>query len=242
MEAARGAGGGSCAPIACNDCGIYGLCRAVNGPDADLSIPETIVKSRRQLKRGEMLYRVGEPRRAIYAIRCGSVKTYVSTTDGRTQITGFRVNGELLGLDSIVAGHYTSEAQVLETTMVCEVPVDVLQAYSQAIPSVSQQMFRVMSQELLGYQDLMLLLGTKNADERLATFLLNLSRRFQARDYSPTRFSLSMSRSDIGNYLGMAEETVCRVFSRFQEGGLLTTTRRQVQLHDLARLGDIARG
>jgi len=241
VETGRAGGGGVCLPIACDDCGIYGLCREVNGPDVDLSMLETIVKSRRQFKRGELLYRIGEPRRAVYAIRSGSAKTYVSTNDGRMQITGFRVTGELLGLDSITAGHYTSEARVLETTMVCEVPVDALQAYSKAMPSVSQQMLRIMSQEIVGYQELMLLLGTKNADERLATFLLNFSRRFQARNYSPTKFNLSMSRSDIGNYLGMAEETVCRAFSRFQDEGLLTTTRRQVEIHDLNRLKNIAR-
>lgn len=242
LKTGRMAGGGACLPIACGDCGIYSLCREVNGPEVDLSIPETIVKSRRQFKRGELLYRIGEPRRAVYAIRSGSAKTYVSTNDGRMQITGFRIAGELLGLDSIIAGHYTSEARVLETTMVCEVPVDALQTYSQAAPSVGLQMLKIMSNEIVGYQELMLLLGTKNADERLATFLLNFSRRFQARNYSPIKFNLSMSRSDIGNYLGMAEETVCRVFSRFQEGGLLTATRRQVEIHDLNRLKYIARG
>lgn len=242
LKAGRGAGVCPCLPIACDDCGIYDLCREVNGPDVDLSIPETIVKSRRQFKRGELLYRIGEPRRAVYAIRSGSAKTYVSTNDGRIQITGFRIAGELLGLDSIIAGHYTSEARVLETTMVCEVPVDALQAYGDVMPSVSQQMLKIMSQEIVGYQELMLLLGTKNTDERLATFLLNFSRRFQVRNYSPTKFNLTMSRSDIGNYLGMAEETVCRVFSRFQDEGLLTATRRQVELHDLSRLQNIARG
>ncbi|OGS90476.1 MAG: hypothetical protein A2Z95_04555 [Gallionellales bacterium GWA2_60_18] len=234
--------GDVCLPVACDDCGIYGLCRAANGPDVDLSMLETIVKNRRLFKRGETLYRVGEPRRAVYAIRCGSVKTYVLTDDGRMQITGFHITGELLGLDAIVAGHYTSEARVLETTMVCEVPIDVLQAYSEDVPSVSQQILRILSQEIIDYQELMLLLGKKSADERLATFLLSFSRRFQKRNYSSSRFNLSMSRSDIGNYLGMAEETVCRVFSRFHDEGLLTTARRQVQLHDLERLKNIARG
>ena len=231
-----------CSPVTCKDCGIYGLCREVNGPDVDLRLLETIVRNRRLFKRGELLYRIGEPLRAIYAIRCGSVKTYVLTNDGRVQITGFHVTGELLGLGAIAANHYTSEARVLETTMVCEVPIDVLEAYSEELPSIRYQMLKIMSQEILDNQELMLLLGKKNADERLATFLLSFSRRFQKRSYSPTKFNLSMSRSDIGNYLGMAEETVCRVFTRFQDEGLLTTERRQVQLLDLDRLHTIARG
>jgi CRP/FNR family transcriptional regulator len=231
-----------CSPITCKDCGIYGLCREVNGPDVDLRLLETIVRNRRLFKRGELLYRIGEPLRAIYAIRCGSAKTYVLTNDGRVQITGFHITGELLGLGALAVNHYTSEARVLETTMVCEVPIDVLEAYSEQVPAIRQQMLRIMSQEILDNQELMLLLGKKNADERLATFLLSFSRRFQRRSYSPSKFNLSMSRSDIGNYLGMAEETVCRVFTRFQEEGLLTTERRQVQLLDLDRLNTISRG
>lgn len=238
----RDAANEACTPIACKDCGIFGLCREVNGAEVDLSLPETIVRNRRLLKRGDVLYRVGEPHRAIFAIRSGSVKTYVLTDDGRMQITGFRISGELLGLGSVAAVHSASEAKVLETTMVCEVPIDVLKMYCEEIPSIRQQVIKIMSHEILENQELMLLLGKKNADERLATFLLGISRRFQKRNYSPTKFNLSMSRSDIGNYLGIAEETVCRVFTRFQDDGLLTTERRQVHILDLARLKTIARG
>lgn len=239
---ARDAANEACSPISCKNCGIFGLCREVNGSDADLSLPETIVKFRRMLKRGDLLYRVGDPKRAVYAIRCGSVKTYVTTDDGRMQITSFHISGELLGLGTVAALRTTSEARVLETTMVCEVPLDVLKTYCEQVPSVREEVIKVMSNEILDNQELMLLLGKKNAEERLATFLLGFSRRFQKRNYSPTKFNLSMSRSDIGNYLGMAEETVCRVFTRFQDDGLLTTERRQVQIHDLARLKTIARG
>jgi CRP/FNR family transcriptional regulator len=239
---ARATDNEACSPVTCKDCGIYDLCREVNGPDVDLRLPETIVRNRRLFKRGELLYRIGEPLRTIYAIRSGSVKTYVLTNDGRMQITGFHIAGELLGLGAIAADYFTSEARVLETTMVCEVPIGVLEVYSEEIPSIRRQMLKIMSQEILDNQELMLLLGKKNADERLATFLLSLSRRFQRRSYSPTKFNLSMSRSDIGNYLGIAEETVCRVFTRFQNEGLLATERRQVQIHDLDRLSRIARG
>jgi CRP/FNR family transcriptional regulator len=238
----RAANSETCSPITCKDCGIHGLCREANAPGIDLRLSETIVRKRRLLKRGEYLYRIGEPLRAIYAIRCGSIKTYVLTNDGRMQITGFHIAGELLGWDAIAANCFSSEAKVLETTMVCEVPIDVLEEYSEEIPSVRQQIVKIMSQELLDSHELMLLLGKKNADERLATFLLSLSLRFQRRSYSPTRFNLSMSRSDIGNYLGIAEETVCRVFTRFQNEGLLATERRHVQIQDMPRLISIARG
>jgi CRP/FNR family transcriptional regulator len=239
---ARAADNDFCSPISCNDCGIYGLCKEVNGPDVDLRLPETIVRNRRLFERGELLYRTDEPVRTIYAVRSGSVKTYVLTKNGRMQITGFHIAGELLGLGAIAAHYFTTEAMALETTMVCEVPIEVLDVYSKEIPSIRQQMLKILSREILDNQELMLLLGKKSADERLATLLLSLSQRFRRRNYSPTEFNLSMSRSDIGNYLGIAEETVCRVFTRFQSEGLLSTKQRQVQLLDLDRLNNIARG
>jgi len=194
------------------------------------------------VERGELLYRTNEPVRTIYAIRTGSVKTYVLTTNGRMQITGFHIPGELLGLGAIAPHNFTTEAMALETTMVCEVPIKVLEAYSRKIPSICQQMLKILSQKIRDNQELMLLLGKKSANERLATFLLSISQRFRRRRYSPTEFNLSMSRNEIGNYLGISEETVCRVFSRFQNEGLLATERRQVQLLDLERLDNIARG
>lgn len=239
---ARIAANEACSPINCRDCGIFGICSEANGANANLGRSEAIVKHRRQLKRGDLLYRAGEPKRSVYAIRCGSIKTYVMTNDGRMQITGFHISGELLGLGAIAATHATGEAGVLETTMVCEVPLEVLEMYCEKNPAMRKEVIKTMSKEILDNQELMLLLGKKNAEERLATFLLGFSRRFQTRNYSPFIFNLSMSRSDIGNYLGMAEETVCRVFTRFQDDGLLATERRQVRILDLDRLKAIAHG
>ncbi len=229
-----------CSPITCNDCGIHGLCSEVNGSDVDLSLPETIVKNRRMVERGELLYKTNEPVCNIYAMRTGSVKTYILATDGRMQITGFHIPGELLGLGAIAARCFSTEAMAMETTMVCEVPIDVLEHYGKEIPSIRQQMLKILSREIIDNQELMLLLGKKNAEERVATFLLNISERFRRRNYSATEFNLSMSRSDIGNYLGITEETVSRVFTRFQNEGLLTVARRQVQLIELKRLNTIA--
>lgn len=228
-----------CAPIACKDCGIYGLCKAVGG-EADLSLLNTLVKSRRTYKRGELLFSIGEPYRAAFAIRSGSVKTSVLTDDGRVQVTGFHISGELLGLNSLVADRYNSEARALETTSVCEVPIDRFDELCETSPGLQYQMMKIMSGEILHHQELMVLLGKKNAEERMATYLLNLSQRFAKRNYSPLKFNLSMSRSDIGNYLGLAEETVCRILARFHDDGLIVTQRRQVQINDLARLQAVA--
>lgn len=229
----------NCSHIACNDCSIFNLCHTVGG-DVDLSLLDTLVKNRRTFKRGEFLYRIGQPFKAIYAIRSGSIKTSILTDDGRAQVTGFHIAGELLALNAIVTNQYTSEACALETTSVCEVPIERFDELCEASPGLQYQMMKIMSGEILHHQELMVLLGKKNAEERMATYLLNLSQRFAKRNYSPLKFNLSMSRSDIGNYLGLAEETVCRILARFHDDGLIVTQRRQVQINDLARLQAVA--
>lgn len=206
----------------------------------DTTLLDRYVKRKRTVKRGQILYRVGEEFSYVYAIRSGSVKTYISTDDGRLQITGFHIPGELLGLNAIDEKRYNCEAMALETTSVCEISADCFGELVQQIPSVHYQMLRMMSKEIRHNQKLMLLLGKKNAEERLATYLLALSQRFAMRNYSPTQFNLSMSRGDIGNYLGIAEETVSRIFTRFQEEGLVTSARRRIVLNDLDRLSAIA--
>lgn len=230
-----------CAAISCQNCGLYQLCLPMGLDSADTSLLDRYVKRKRLFKRGEVLYRIGETFNYIYAIRSGSVKTYISTDDGRLQITGFHVPGELLGLNAIDERRYNCEAMALETTSVCEISVDCFEELARQIPSVHYQMLKMMSREIKHNQELMLLLGKKNAEERLATYLLSLSRRFALRNYSPTQFNLSMSRGDIGNYLGIAEETVSRIFTRFQEEGVITSERRHIILKDIGRLSVIAR-
>lgn len=231
-----------CSPISCKDCGVYQLCLPMGLNQSDTSLLDSIVKRKQVYKRGEVLYRVGQPFEYIYAIRSGSVKTYIFTDDGRVQITGFHIAGELIGLSDIDSRVYSCEARALETTSVCEVSIDRFQELVERMPSIQYQMLKIMSGEIRHNQELMLLLGKKSAEERVATYLLSLSRRFERRHYSPAQFNLSMSRSDIGNYLGLAEETVCRVLARFQDEGLITSQRRQINLNDLEKLKNIARG
>jgi len=205
-----------------------------------MSLLDSIVRRQEVYKRGQVLFRPGDPFDYVYAIRSGSAKTYVSTRDGRVQVTGFHIPGELLGLSALASGKYTSEARALETTSVCKVSAERLQELARTIPAIQYELLKIMSERIGQDEELMLLLGRRSAEERLAEYLLSLSRRFASRNYSATQFRLSMSRGDIGNYLGIAEETVCRILSRFQESGLVTIARRQVSLNDLRRLGAIA--
>ncbi len=207
---------------------------------SDTRLLDQYVKRKLTFKRGQILYRAGEGFTYVYAVRSGSVKTYISTDDGRLQITGFHIPGELLGLNALDEKRYNSEAVALETTSVCAISLECFEELAQQIPSVHYQMLRMMSKEIKQNQELMLLLGKKTAEERLATYLLALSRRFAMRNYSPTQFNLSMSLGDIGDYLGIAQETACRIFNNLQEDGVITRDRRHIILNDLDRLIAIA--
>ena len=229
-----------CAAVACGDCGVHKLCVPLGLDSGDLSLLESVVRRQQTFRRGELLYRMGEPLEYIYAIRSGSVKTYIATEDRRVQVTGFHIAGELLGLNAIESRRHKCQARALETASVCMVSIERFEQLAKQQPAIQYEMLKIMSGEISHHQELLLLLGKRNAEERLAAYLLSLSRRFAKRRYSATEFNLSMSRSDIGNYLGIAEETVCRVFTRFQEEGLITTRRRYIELRDIERLKAIA--
>lgn len=227
-------------PADCRNCGAYELCMSLWLRTGDSSLLERVVKKKQMFKRGEVLYRAGQPLEYIYVIRGGSVKTCVSTEDGQVQVMGFHAAGELLGLNAIGSRRHGSEARAMATTSVCEVSVERFEELAKKDPAIQYEVFKIMSAEICHGQELLLLLGKHNAEERLAIFLLNLSKQFEKRHCSATEFTLGMSRSDIGNYLGIAEETVCRIFARFQEDGIISSEYRHVKLNDIKRLQQIA--
>ena len=228
-------------PTACGDCGIYRLCVPAGLNQREMSLLDHIVKRKQTIRRGQIIFKAGQILDYIYVIRSGSAKTYLTSDDGHVQITGLHVPGQLLGLSGLGSKRYSCHAMALETTSVCKVSVERLEAVADRIPSVHYQMLRMMSDLICDNERLMMLLGKRSAEERLAAFLIGLSRRFAARNYSAQHFNLSMSRGDIGNYLGMAEETVCRVLSRLHKFGLICVQRRQVSLLDFEALQDLAK-
>lgn len=192
--------------------------------------------TRRRVKRGEYLYRFGGDFHALYAVRCGSFKTMVLTEDGREQVTGFYMVGEMLGLDAISSEAYAGDAVALEDSEIVEIPFVDLEAFSRRDVRLQSQIYRLLSQEILRDRSLMLMLGSMRAEERVAAFLLNLSQRLGNRGFSPTRFLLRMTRDEIGSLLGLKLETVSRIFSRFQAEGLLSVHNRDVRINDAASL------
>ena len=194
---------------------------------------DTLVQERVRVHKGETLYRMGEPLTAVYAIRFGTLKTHVTMEDGRTQITGFHLPGEVVGLDGLGEMQHASDAPALEDTEVCVVRFDDLQSLSGTLPSLQQQFLRLMSKEISQDQIMLITLGSMRAEERLAAFLVNMSERLSMRGYSSSEFVLRMSREEIGSYLGLKLETVSRLFSRFAEAGLIQIRQRHVKLVDM---------
>ena len=218
---------------ACRECSLRELCLPLGLAEPDLSSLEKIIKRTRSLKKGDFLYRVGDHLEGLYAVRTGSVKTSEITREGHIQITGFHLPGELLGIDAISTDQHPCDAVALESTVVCEIPLDDLEALAREIPSLQKQLLRVMSREIVQDETLLLMLGKMNADARLAACLLNLSDRFKRLGFSDTVFKLTMSRQDLGDYLGLALETVSRLFTRFQEQGYIKVEGRQLELLDI---------
>ncbi|GAB0148497.1 fumarate/nitrate reduction transcriptional regulator Fnr [Marichromatium gracile] len=208
----------------------------------DVERLDDIVKRTRPLHRGDFLFRDGDRFRSLYVVKTGSVKTFAPSPEGGEQVLGFHLPGEIIGLDAIDKDEHACSAKVLETSAICEIPFQRLEELTCSIPSLQHQMYRLLSKEIGHDTDMLLLLGKKNAEERLAAFLLSLSQRLHKRGLSPSDFYLSMSRHEIGNYLGLAVETVSRLFTRFQDDGLMRVDRKHIELLDLPALEALVGG
>lgn len=217
---------------ACKRCGLYHLCGPMGLDEGDMQKLDEVLKRRRSVEKGEHLYRLGEPFTSVYAVRSGSFKSYTILDDGTEQVTGFQLPGDLLGLGAISAQKHMSAAKALETASVCEIPFERLETLANDIPGLHHHLLSLMSEELQHDQCKLVLLAKMPAEAKLATFLLNFSKRLETRGYSPNRFNLSMSRNDIANLMGMAVETISRLFGHFQEEGLLRVNRKQIELLD----------
>ncbi len=227
---------------ACKNCTLRELCLPFGLREPDLSAVDKVVKRRHKLKKGELLYRFGDPLKSLYAIRSGALKTMSLLGDGRAQVMGFYLSGELLGMDAINTDRHPCSAEALETSEVCEISYSALEGLAQEIPGLQHQLLRIMSREITQDEQLLMMLGRMSAEERLAACLLSFSKRHARLGLAESDLKLSMSRRDLGDYLALALETVSRLFSRFQDEGLISFQGRHVQLHDMERLRTIATG
>jgi CRP/FNR family transcriptional regulator, anaerobic regulatory protein len=220
-------------PWRCSTCNLREICLP-QGIAPDTRTLDDMVLTRRRVKRGDILYRAGSGFESLYAVRTGFFKSSVTLEDGRDQVTGFHMAGELLGMDGIGGDSHAADVVALEDSEVCVIPYQRLEE-----PSLQRQLHKVMSRELVRDQGVMTLLGTMRAEERLAAFLLGLSQRFTARGFSASEFHLRMTREEIGSYLGLSLETVSRLFSRFHDDGLVNVQQKHIRILDIAGLRGI---
>jgi len=216
--------------VACSNCNLRELCMPLGLNETEMKRVDEVVATRRKVSRGDNLFRNGDKFNALYAIRTGFFKTRISAEDGRDQVTGFQMAGEIIGLDGIVSDHHTCDAVALEDAEVCVMPFDRIEELSREITSLQRHVHKIMSREIVRENGVMLLLGSMRAEERLAAFLLNLVQRLHARGFSQSELILRMTREEIGSYLGLKLETVSRTFSKFVEDGIVEVKQRHVRI------------
>jgi len=222
--------------VTCAKCNLRETCLSGGISDEDLERVENIVYARRRVKRREHLFEADDVFRSLYAVRSGFFKTSVVDGEGREQVTGFFMGGELLGLEGLGNGRHTDRATALEDSDVCVMPYELIAEIAQEVPSLQRRLHSVLAREIVRDHGIMLLLGSMSAEQRLAAFLINLSKRFQRRGYSKTSFLLRMTRGEIGGYLGLKLETVSRLFSAFHKDGLIDVQQREVRIVDVKGL------
>ena len=205
----------------------------------DLDRIDRVIGARRKIKRGETLYHNGEKFSNLYAIRTGFFKTCITSEDGRDQVTGFQMAGEVIGLDGIVHDHHTCDAIALEDAEICAMPFAQIEDLSREVNSLQHHVHKIMSREIVREHGVMLLLGSMRAEERLAAFLLNLAQLLHARGFSKSELVLRMTREEIGSFLGLKLETISRTFSKFVDDGIVDVKQRHVHILNTQALQEI---
>ncbi|ATC95029.1 FNR family transcription factor [Pseudoalteromonas tunicata] len=226
--------------ISCNNCSISQLCIPFTLNNDEMDKLDEIIERKKPLHKGDFLFEASAPLKSIFAVRSGSFKSYTLSEQGEEQITGFHLAGDIVGFDAIHKMQHQSYAQAMETAMVCEIPYTTLDDLSGKLPKLRQQVMRMMSSEINYDQEMLLLLNKKTAEERLAAFLANLARRFGERGFSKKEFRLTMTRGEIGNYLGLTVETISRLLSRFQKLSVIKVEGKLITILDSAELDNLA--
>ncbi len=226
--------------INCQHCGFSQLCLPFTLNDSELDKLDQIIQRKRPSHKGDYLFEAGKPLHALYAVRTGSFKTYTLTEQGEEQITGFHLPGDVIGFDAIGDQQHPSYAQALETAMVCEIPFNNLDHLLDQVPKLRQHLMRLMSQDIHGDQQMMLLLNRKTAEEKLAAFITNLAQRFGSRGFSRKEFRLTMTRGEIGNYLGLTVETISRLLGRFHKDELIHVDGKLITITNFEELSRVA--
>ncbi|WP_084610323.1 helix-turn-helix domain-containing protein [Sedimenticola selenatireducens] len=226
--------------VACQDCGMDPMCSILEYAEEGSNVPEGVLLRRRHVARGETIFLKDDPFRSVFAVKSGSFKTYIPKVSGYDQVVGFHLIGELVGMEGLSGQRYPYTARALQDSSVCELRMESLSESGYLLEDLQQGIINMLSAEVAFNHQLITTLIHQSADQRLAGFLLNLTKRLHARGMRQIEFQIGMSRSDIGSYLGLASETVSRVFTRFQKNGLIQLRHKRLRLLDQDGLRDIA--
>jgi len=228
--------------ISCESCRLNELCLPIALNKSEIHQLDAIVERNRPFKKGDHLYRQSDEFKSVYAVRSGSFKSYFLSDSGQGRVTGFYLPGEIIGMDGIASHKYANSTSALEYSSICEIPFSQLEKLSLELPSLQHHFFAIMGNEIAKDQQVHTLLSSYSAEERTASFLLGLSSRYARVSLSPTRFLLSMTRGDIGEYLGLTVETVSRIFTSLQKKGLISVNNREIELLNIENLREIISG
>lgn len=225
---------------ACENCRVRELCLPTSLDGIQLSLLDNLVKHIKPLKKGDYLYHTGDTFKGLYAIQGGALKTMGITADGKEQVTGFHLEGELVGMDAVDINQHPCNAVALTSTEVCLIPFDKLEDLAQNVPKLMHDINRIMSREILREERTLIMLGSSSAEQRLARFMLNLYKRQHARGGDENTLQLQMTRQDVGNYLGLAFETVSRHLNHFQDKNWIKIENRKLTIQDHSALQSLA--
>lgn len=226
----------------CNNCRLNTICLPISLHIDDIDKLNSIIQRGKPLQKGEYLYRANDTFDSVFAIRAGAVKAVSLSDNGEEQVTGFYLPGEVVGLDGLADNRYTNSVIALETASICEIPFNRMEELSLQIPNLQRHFFQLMSREITQDQQIITLLSKSSAEERIAALLLSISSRNSRRQLSATAFRLPMSRTDIGNYLGLTIETVSRIFTRLQKQAIISVDKKEIHIDQLDKLRAIANG
>ncbi|GAB5380669.1 MAG: electron transport transcriptional regulator EtrA [Aliiglaciecola sp.] len=228
--------------IRCQNCSFNHLCIPVSLNNTEMNSLDEIIERKRPLHKNDQLTVPGQKFTSLFAVRSGSFKSYITSSDGEQQITGFHFPGDIVGFDGLYSDQYQSYTQAMETSMICELPYEKLDQMSAQLPTLRREMLKIMSTEINQDHSMMMLLNKRTAEERLAHFLTTLSDRFSNRGFSAVEFNLTMTRNEIGNHLGLTVETVSRLLTRFQKENIINVDGKLIHIVDIVglkqKLGD----
>lgn len=208
--------------VSCSNCRLSDLCLPIALNKSEIVQLDEIIERNRPLRKGEHIYRQRDEFRSVFAVRSGSFKSYILAPDGQSRVTGFFMPGEIIGMDGIGTRIHGVSTVALEHSSICEIPFSQLERLSHQLPNLQSRFFAIMGNEIV-------------KDQQIHT-LLSLSTRYARCQLSPDRFLLHMTRSDIGEYLGLTLETVSRIFSALQKKEIITVKSREIEIRDMTRL------